>query len=139
VLVERTFANGTLRAYGRTLRSRRRIPLTAAALQALDASPRRIGTPLVFPAVEGGHLDLGNWRRREWRPAVEAGAIAPCVPYVPRHTFASNALAAGLGLFELSRLMGTSIRMVDQVYGHFVVGSEAAALAKLEAYAEAVR
>jgi len=32
--------------------------------------------------------------------------------------------------------MGTSIRMVDRVYGHFAVGSEAAALAKLDAYAE---
>jgi integrase len=136
-LIERSYAKGRLRAYGKTLRSRRRVPLTTAALAGLDASPRRIDTPLVFPAIEGGHIDLANWRRREWRPAVDAAGIAPCVPYVLRHTFASNALAAGIGLFELSRLMGTSIRMLDTVYGHLVVGSEAAVLAKLDAHAEA--
>ena len=35
-----------------------------------------------------------------------------------RHTFATNALAAGISLYELARFMGTSVRMIDQTYGH---------------------
>jgi hypothetical protein len=32
--------------------------------------------------------------------------------------FASFAIAAGIGLFELSRLMGTSVEQIDRTYGH---------------------
>jgi integrase len=42
------------------------------------------------------------------------------VPYVLRHTFASNALAAGVGTFELARYMGTSVEMIERTYGHLV-------------------
>jgi integrase len=50
------------RTYGKTAASRRRVPLTAAALDALDDLPARIDSPLVFPAVRGGYMNLRNWR-----------------------------------------------------------------------------
>jgi integrase len=53
--------------------------------------------------------------------------------YILRHTFASNALAAGISLFDLSRFMGTSIEMINRTYGHLAEGSEQAARAKLDA------
>ena len=37
-----------------------------------------------------------------------------------RHTFASFSIAAGVSLFELSRLMGTSPAMLDRTYGHML-------------------
>src|SRR3712207_7370575 len=40
----------------------------------LFRSPR-IDTPLVFPAPAGGHIDLDNWRLREWYPALEAAGL----------------------------------------------------------------
>ena len=39
------------------------------------------------------------------------------VPYVLRHTFASKALAAGPGTFELARVIGTSLEMIERTYG----------------------
>ena len=37
-----------------------------------------------------------------------------------RHTYASVSIAAGVSLFELSRLMGTSSAMLDKTYGHML-------------------
>ena len=118
VIVERSFSRGVLRPYGKTTRSRRRVPLSRAALDALALQPLRIDTQLVFPAREGGHLDLHNWRSREWIPAVDAAGLRRGRRvYDLRHTFATNALAAGISLYELARFMGTSVRMIDQTYG----------------------
>jgi integrase len=36
-----------------------------------------------------------------------------------RHTFATEALAAGVSIFELARLMGTSVKVIDRTYGHW--------------------
>jgi hypothetical protein len=41
-----------------------------------------------------------------------------------RHTFASWALRDGVGLFLLSRIMGTSIQQLDLTYGHLLGDSE---------------
>ena len=42
-----------------------------------------------------------------------------------RHTFASFSIAAGLSLFYLARMMGTSVEQIDRVYGHMLPESEA--------------
>jgi integrase len=44
--------------------------------------------------------------------------------YDCRHTFASWAIRAGVQLFYLSRIMGTSVAQIDQTYGHLVPDSE---------------
>ena len=133
VLVERTFTYGVAKNYGKTSRSRRRIPLTSRALAALDATPRRLDVRLVFPGVRGGPIDLKNFRRSQWKPALDAAGIEPRRIYDMRHSFATWALDAGLSIFDLSRYMGTSVEMIDRTYGHLAQGAEAAARAKLDA------
>ena len=107
--MQRKYAKGVMRPYGKSHRARRRVPLTAKALEAIEQLPPRLDTALLFPAPEGGHLEIENWRSRNWYPALEAAGITKRGPYHLRHTFATEALAAGVSTFELSRVMGTSI------------------------------
>jgi integrase len=60
----------------------------------------------------------------------------PARPYALRHTFATEALAAGVSTFELARLMGTSVAMIDRTYGHYARDSEASIRARLDARAD---
>lgn len=122
VAVSRRFASGQSTPYPKT--ARRRVPLTPRAVEALAWLPVRLDTPLVFPAPEGAHLNLDNWRLRVWYPALEAAGLAKRGPYELRHTFASEALAAGVSIFHLSRLMGASVDTIEHHYGHLVRDSE---------------
>jgi integrase len=124
VVVQRSFAKGFERSYGKTDRSRRRVPLTSHAAKTLEHIPRRIDTELVFSNTRGEHIDLNNWRHREWTPALVGAGVPHRRIYDLRHTFASNELDAGISIFELARFMGTGVRMIDRVYGHLVPGSE---------------
>jgi hypothetical protein len=89
---------------------------------------------LLFPAPEGGRLSLNNFRRREWGPAVTASGIAkPARIYDLRSTFASNALAAGVTVFELAKVMGTSVAMIERHYGTLIGGAHAGIAGRLDA------
>jgi Phage integrase, N-terminal SAM-like domain len=73
--VRRTVSSGEVTDLAKTTRSRRQVPLSRRALDALDALPARLDTPLLFPAPNGGLLNLDNFRRREWAPAIEASGV----------------------------------------------------------------
>jgi integrase len=66
----------------------------------------------------------------------EAGKDAnepPATPYEMRDTFASNALAAGITVFELAKIMGTSVRMIERHYGALIDGAHAGITSRLDA------
>ena len=131
--MQRKYARSVLRPYGKSHRARRRVPLTARALRAIEQLAPRLDTTLLLPAPEGGHLRLDNWRTRSWYPALEAAGVSRRGPYHLRHTFATEALAAGVSTFELSRVMGTSLAMIDIHYGHLARDSEDSIRARLDA------
>jgi integrase len=131
VVVARRVSDGVMTPYPKT--SRRRVPLTGRAIAAVDAIPPRLDTKLLFPAAEGGYIGLDNWRTREWYPALEAAGISKRGPYHLRHTFATEALAAGVSIFQLARLMGASVKTIDKTYGHLAHDSEAAIRGLLDA------
>jgi integrase len=132
--VRRTVSGGEVVELAKTERSRRQVPLSRRALAALDALPPRIDTPRLWPAPAGGLLDIDNWRRRTWAPAIEAAGVRrPARIYDLRSTFASDALVAGISVFELARIMGTSVLMIERHYGALLDGAGAGIAGRLDA------
>jgi integrase len=114
VYVRRAFRNGRIKT-PKTDGSFRAVPLQEIALRALDQLSGEPGSPLLFPAPRGGHIDLHNFRYRDWKPAQRALGIDPVRRiYDLRHTFATFALRAGISTFDLSRYMGASLTMIDR-------------------------
>jgi hypothetical protein len=52
----------------------------------------------------------------------------------PLDTIASNALAAGVTVFELARVMGTSVRMIERDYGALLNGAHTVIASRLDTF-----
>jgi integrase len=138
VYVRRTLRNGRIKT-PKTKASFRAVPLQAVALAALDELRRPDPeSPILFPSARGGHIDLHNFRNRNWKPAQKAAGITPLRRvYDLRHTFATFALRAGISTFDLSRYMGTSLAMIDRHYGHLARDGREHAIRLLDTYRDA--
>jgi hypothetical protein len=62
-----------------------------------------------------------------------SGTAKPARIYDLRCTFASNALSAGVSVFELARIMGTSVQMIERSYGVLLDGAGAGIASRLAA------
>ncbi|TML20677.1 MAG: hypothetical protein E6G28_10405 [Actinobacteria bacterium] len=134
VSVRRTVSDGDVVELGKTSKSRRQVPLSRRALAALEALPRRLDVPQLWPGPAKGLLRLDNFRRREWSVAIGASGVErPARIYDLRSPLASNALAAGVTVFELARVMGTSVAMIERHYGTLLDGAQAGIVSRLDA------
>jgi integrase len=130
--VRRAFAKGRLKDFAKTERSRRRVPLRARTVVALERLEHRRG--ILFPNSAGRRIDINTFRNRGWTPALKAAGIPHRRIYDLRHTYATWSLAAGIDIFTLSRRMGTSVAMIDRTYGHLAAGADEHERELLDAY-----
>jgi integrase len=123
--IEQVYSQGRLKRCKKSDLQRRRVPLRAKVLEAIEAmpTPQRFDGPL-FPNHEGDYTRHNTFRLRHWTPALRAAGIEHRSVYACRHTFASWAIRAGVQLFYLSRVMGTSVAQIDATYGHLVPDSD---------------
>ena len=111
----------------------RRVPLRARRRRAPHTAAASRHSP-PFPAARGGFIDDNKWRWRVWTPHLRAAGIEHRRIYDCRHTFASWAIAGGVQLFYLARIMGTSVAQIDATYGHLLPDSEDYLRGLLDAY-----
>jgi len=53
------------------------------------------------------------------RLVIDAG-LKDVTPYTLRHTWASHALMNGADIWKVAKMLGNSVQMVDEVYGHLI-------------------
>ena len=111
--VRRTVSSGEVVELGKTARSRRQVPLSQRALDALNALPARLDIPLLSPSPEWTSTPPGQLpqSRNSGRPAIKAGGnpqtSADLRPPARRSRPTRWPLASPV--FELARIMGTSV------------------------------
>jgi len=71
----------------------------------------------VFATAQGNPLDLSNWRRQIFDPAVVGLGLRPLTPPDLRHTAASLAISTGADVKGVQRMLGrASAAMTLDVY-----------------------
>ena len=104
---------------GETDAAFRVVRLQQTAVDALAAQPYK-QHGLIFPAPEGGLINLDDWRRRFWKKAFASIRLEYRPLLQMRHTFATLALSAGADLYFVSKELGhTHIRTTLKHYARF--------------------
>lgn len=133
VSIRRVYVRGQLHERGKTKGSKRDVPLTPRALEALDSREVVRLSRIVWPGERGGRLAWDWFLRACWRPALIAAGISPRPFYSTRHSYISRLLAGGLDLLSTAKYAGTSPRMIERTYFHLSEDAADRARAALEA------
>lgn len=102
----------------------RTVPLSGAAVELFQRLAR-----FKLPNARLFVRDNGTpWAHSDWDQPVREAAHAARLPpgvclYTLRHSFIIQALCAGLPTLEVSRLVGTSLQMIEKHYGYLVADS----------------
>lgn len=66
----------------------------------------------------GEMIDVNNWRKRVWAPALTAAEAGHARPHDLRHTYASWLVQNGTSIEEVARLLGHASSVVTRRYAH---------------------
>lgn len=107
-----------------------KLPETTAAVFDAAAKGKLPTAPLLARA------DGSAWNKDAWKWPVKQAALDAELPdgataYTLRHSVITDLVVGGLDLLTVAQLSGTSVRMIEQHYGHLRSNVAAAALAKL--------
>jgi integrase len=61
---------------------------------------------LIFPAPEGGYLDIKNFLRRHWKPTLERMNVRYRSTYKARHTVWSHSVKDGMSIVDAAKYAG---------------------------------
>lgn len=111
----------------------RTIPLTPAAV-ALFAQFAKDKMPNAFLLTRD---DGKPWAHSDWDELLKAAATQAQLPagtclYTLRHSFVTQALLDGVSTLEVSKIVGTSLAMIEKHYGHLVHDTARERLARVQ-------
>ncbi len=108
------------------------IPLTAEAL----AHFKECAKGKLPEAWLVSRADGSQWKKEAWRDEVKAAAAKAKLPqstvaYTIRHSLITDLVQGGVDIFTVAKLSGTSVKMIEQHYGHLQQDHARSALEKL--------
>jgi len=80
---------------------------------------RRPPVEPLFARADGRFWNNDAWKRPFKRAVIKAGLDPRVVPYCLRHTAITEFILAGIDSAIVAAWAGTSVRMIEQTYGHF--------------------
>lgn len=112
--------HATLRIVGRSAKKKERtIPLPAEVMSLFRACVKnKLPSAWLISRSDGRQWDRFTWRDEVKRTAARAKLPAATCLYNLRHSTITDLVTGGLDLFTVAKLSGTSISMVEKVYGH---------------------
>ena len=114
----------TLAVTGKT--GSRTIPLAPAAVELFERLSRdKLPTAYLLVRDDGKPWGHSDWDERLKQHAVAAGLPANTCLYTLRHSFITQALLDGVSTLEVSKIVGTSLAMIEKHYGHLVLDRKA--------------
>ena len=104
-------------------------PATAAVFE--TAAKGKLPTAPLFARADGKAWDKDSWKH-PFRDAADAAKLpADATMYVIRHSTITDLVHGGLDLLTVAQISGTSVRMIEQHYGHLRSDVAATALERL--------
>ena len=121
----------TLAVSGKT--GGRTIPLAPATFDVLQRLSRdKLPTAYLLVRDDGTPWGHSDWDELVKRAAGAAGLPEKTCLYTLRHSFITQALLDGVSTLEVSKIVGTSLVMIEKHYGHLVFNRAAESLAKVQ-------
>lgn len=115
----------------KTKKSRRRVKLSAIAVEALRGHSTKEG--LVFPAARTKYLTRTTVQQQIWKPALKRAGVEYVNFHSARHTAASLLLASAIHPKIVQERLGHSkIGTTLDIYGHLIDGMDEAAASAID-------